>query len=169
MAYISLGNIGNMSNADVSDVVIARLPNNTFTNVRTFKESHYFSGKGNVVCRRIELTRTTVSCAFESVRCFFLSLFFPDKAQERYGKGTSNGDRLLEFILEGKGDGDEVEQAFINCKTVNLYVTEDCQYADIELLDSTMLIMAKISGQVGKVYMDNATIIGSIFSGCRIS
>ncbi len=169
MAYSSLGKIGSMSNADVSDAVIAKLPNNTFTNVRTYKgKNHYFSGAGDVQCRTIELTRTTVSCAFEAIKCFFWNLFSPDKAKEHYGNLATNGDRLLEFLLEGKGGGKEIEQAFICCKTVNIYVTEDCQFADIEILDSQMLVTASVSGQVGRIFMENAGTIASASGGCLL-
>jgi|GEM_PF-4719676 len=166
MAYNALGYIGSMENSAISEAVIQKLPNNTFTGVRTFKCKHYFDEVGDVECRRIELTRTTVSCAFEGLRCFFLNLFSPDGAKDRYGNLATNKDKILEFILEGKAGSEAIKQAFICCKTVKIYVTEDCEYADIELLDSKMLLSASISGQIGRLIIENPSVIANAGKGC---
>lgn len=158
MSYSGLGVISNMTNAEISDAIIAKMPKHTYTSVRTSAETHYFAGVGNLASRKIVMQRSEVSSALECIAGFFLSFFSQDIANIRYGQQSLNERRILEFFVSNSQNSQneqEVSMAFINCRTITIFITEDCQQVDIEVKDSQNLTYARAAGVVARLFVDS--------------
>lgn len=142
MSIFGQANISSLTNSEVSDMVIEKLgKEKIYKSVRTYQiDKHFFSGYGDFSCRKIVLQRSNISCAFECARAFFKSLF---KNQPSYGT-PCNENRILEFFLENQTtekNKDEIKIAFMNCRTITIFITEDGKYSDIEVSDSAAALV----------------------------
>lgn len=139
--------LGNMTNETISDLVLQKMPKNTFTSVKTYKiTNHFFAdGSGYLAGRKIILKREEViAIAWQTIKTFFCTLFglsqheFNENSIQNYLLGIDGGS------INGHK---EIQAIFKNCKTLNLYISEDGQHVDSELLDEKSVVIARTMGK----------------------
>lgn len=146
-------NITGYSNEQVSDSVLKKIPKNTFTSVKTFQVKHFFTdGGGELQGRKIVLQRTEYhQIAFETFKVFFLSLFgieldtIDTSAIESYLLGKDN-----DHNASGQT---AIKEVFKRCMVVNLYISNDGQHVDSEIVDNKSVIIAKTCGKALQILL----------------
>jgi hypothetical protein len=123
-----------------------------FSSVDVSTIMHRFPGKlKEERTRKIVFTRSSLSIGWECVRAFFMQLFCPKKAAERYRDIPKVANSQLVAALLGKdtrlNDDEMLKRAeddltiiFRRCQTLTIYLSETCNDIDADKLQENVYL-----------------------------
>jgi hypothetical protein len=147
----------------VGDLVARNLPPDTFSSVHVVTELRRFSGTTvEVTSRKISLEISKLSLGWNCFEGFLKAILLPVSTTN-----APNQQLILDQLTGASTPAglDEVKKAFKECYTITLFISDDCNFCELQLSQSQHYVIARRTGEFVAFVIKTGVPVLSAMSG----